>query len=214
MANRTYDSSSRAQAAEIRRQAVLDAARALFTTRGIDAVTMAEIGAAAGVGVSTIYATFSSKEGILRALMHDALFGAGTRAALARLQGEADPVQVIARTAEVACAIYEGEHAALGLLRGASAFAPSLRAIEEEFEALRYTMQEARVVELHRVGRLAPGLDVEDARRILWALTSRELYRSLVGVAGWSPRRFECWLARTLLQQLVRDPPTLEPLQD
>lgn len=212
MSTRPYHSDSRARNAASRRNAVLHAARELFSARGIDAVTVAELAAAAGVGVSTIYATFSSKEGILRALMQEALFGPGYRAALARLEAEPDPVRVIARTAEVARAIYEGEDSALGLLRGASAFAPSLRTIEVEFEDLRYTMQEARVVALARAGRLKPGLNVVDARRILWALTSRELYRSLVGVAGWSPQQFERWLAETLLQQLVSDPPGLQAL--
>lgn len=212
MATRSYHSPSRARAAEARREAVLTVARDHFGARGIDAVTIAELATAAGVGTSTVYAMFGSKEGILRALMTDALFGARYRAVLARFEGETDPVRLIARTAEIACAVYDGEDSALGLLRGASTFAPSLRAIEEEFEGLRYTMQEARVVALHRAGRLAPGLSVEDARRILWALTSRDLYTRLVGVAGWSPRRFERWLAQTLLAQLVSHPPDLESL--
>lgn len=100
-----------------------------------------------------------------------------------------DPVAVLTRTAEVARAIYEGEGDALGLLRGASAFAPSLRAVEEEFDALRDEMQRERIVRMHGGGRLAPTLSLEDARRIVWALTNREMYRSFVAVGGWSAAR-------------------------
>lgn len=207
MSRRAYHSDVRARAAEATRRAILEAARAQFEERGIDRVTVADIASAAGVGTSTVYATFASKEGILRALMQDALFGPAYRDAIARLEGEADPVELIRLSASVARAIYQGEDATLGLLRGTAAFAPSLRALEEEFDTLRYTMQEARVVALHAAGRLAPPLSVEDARRILWTLTSREVYRCLVVVAGWAPDRFEAWLAATLVTQLVAPDP-------
>ncbi|MCB9674696.1 MAG: TetR/AcrR family transcriptional regulator [Alphaproteobacteria bacterium] len=203
MARQPYRSKARAQAAEDRRRAVLASASRCFAERGIDGVTIAELAADAGVGVSTVYAYFESKEGIVRALMQQALFGARYRAEAARLDQEGDPVLRIAGTAAVACAIYEGEAEALGLLRGASAFAPSLRAIEEEFEALRYTMQESRITALHEAGLLAPELTVDEARRILWALTGRDVFRNLVGIAGWSPARFRSWLAKTLVDQLV-----------
>ncbi len=182
---------------------MLDAARALFSARGIDAVTVAEIAARAGVGASTVYAAFLSKEGLLRALMQESLFGQRYDAARARLDAERDPVAVLRRTAEVARAIYEGENDSLGLLRGASAFAPSLRAVEEEFEALRYELQRERLVRLRDGGHLDASLTFDEARRVVWALTSREIYRSLVTVGAWSPSRYERWLARTLCTQLL-----------
>jgi AcrR family transcriptional regulator len=211
--SRSYKSSVRAEVARATRRAVLDAARALFSARGIDAVTVAEIAARAGVGTSTVYAAFLSKEGVLRALMQASMFGERYDAARARLDAESDPVVVLTRTAEVARVIYEGESDALGLLRGASAFAPSLRAVEEEFEALRYEMQRERIVRLRDGGHLAPTLALEDARRIVWALTNRELYRSLVLVGGWPSARYERWLGNTLCAQLLARPPAI-PLDE
>ncbi len=200
---RPYDSTRRAARAEASRQAVIDAARTLFAKRGIDRVTIAEVAEAAGVGVSSVYAVFLSKGGLLRALMQDALFGPRYREALARLEGETDSVALVLRTAEVARAVYEGEDTSLGLVRGASAFAPELRTVEAEFEELRFAMQADRVRGLAAAGRLAAGLSVEDARRILWTLTHRELYHGLVIVARWSPARYERWLAATIEAQLV-----------
>lgn len=201
---RRYHSELRANRAQDRRAAILSAARSEFAARGIDAATVAGIARLAGVGASTVYAAFGSKEGLLQELLRAAMFGPRYDAARALVDAEQDPVAAIRGTAAVARAVYEGEEADLGPLRGASAFAPSLRELEAQLEELRYRLQEDRVARLHAAGLLAPGLTLEEGRRVLWALTSRELYRNLVVVGGWSPDRFEGWLGDALVSQLVR----------
>jgi AcrR family transcriptional regulator len=202
-AKRRYVSQARSEAADATRGRVLDAAKALFVRHGIDRVTITQIAERAGVAVSTVYALFKSKEGILRELMRGALFGERFQAARAKLEGVTDPVRLIELSAQVARAIYEGESAELGLMRGASAFSPALRKMEQEFEKLRYEMQEDRVKSLFAQSRQARGLSLDDARRILWMYTSREIYRMLVNEAGWTPDRYQEWLSRTLLDALV-----------
>jgi AcrR family transcriptional regulator len=197
----------RSRAAEATRERVLRAAKSLFARGGIDRVTIAQIAAKAGVGVSTVYALYRSKEGILRALMRAAIFGERFQAAQRELDGVNDPVRLIALTARVARAIYEQESADLGLLRGASSFSPSLRKLEREFEKIRFEMQEERVTLLFRAGRQRRGLALEEARRILWMYTSREVYRMLVDEAGWTPDRYQEWLSETLLTALVEPSP-------
>lgn len=200
---RTYDSAGRRRAAEERRDSVLAAARRLFARRGIDGVTIAEIAREARVAPTTIYAAFKSKEGILRALMRAALFGERFQAVQSKLHDVADPVQLIARSAQIARAIYEGESAELGLMRGSSAFSPALKKLEREFEKVRFDMQEDRVRRLFEAHRAKEGLTVDDARRILWMYTSRDVYRMLVHEGGWSPERYQEWLSQTLLATLV-----------
>ena len=201
---RKYVSAVRAEAAGRSRRRVLDAAAWLFGRRGIDGVTMAQIAARATVSVPTVYALFKSKEGILHAILESALFGPAFQAARARLDGVGDPVVLIELSAAVARAIYESERTALGLMRGASAFSPALRQAEQAFEDLRYSMQEARVRLLFDEGKAMPGLELDDARRILWMYTGRDVYRMLVQEGGWSPDKYEAWLARTLVTSLVR----------
>jgi AcrR family transcriptional regulator len=58
----------RRDAAEHRQQ-VLEAALRLFTTRGVEAVTMAEIATAAGVGKGTLYRRYADKGQLTLALM-------------------------------------------------------------------------------------------------------------------------------------------------
>jgi len=202
-AKRRYVSQARSEAADATRGRVLDAAKTLFIRHGIDRVTVTQIAERAGVAVSTVYGLFKSKEGILRELMRGALFGDRFQAARAKLKGVTDPVKLIELSAQVARAIYEGESAELGLMRGASAFSPSLRKMEEEFEELRLEMQTERVKLLFAQSRQAKGLDLDEARRILWMYTSREIYRMLVQEAGWTPDRYQEWLSRTLVGTLV-----------
>lgn len=200
---RAYSSELRNQAAEETKRSILEAARSLFGRQGIDTVTIASIGRKAGVAGSTVYAIFGSKDGILRALMEQALFGSQFQSAQELLHGEDDPVKLIAITPRVSRAIYESEASNLGLIRHASGFSPALRKMEQEFERIRYDAQEERVRSLFKAGRARRGLSLEEARRILWMYTSRDVYRMLVHEAGWSPDRYEAWLSTTLLEALV-----------
>ncbi len=54
---------------------------------------------------------------------------------------------------------------------------------------------------------LKPELDLKGATDILWAFSNEEIYRELVQERGWSPDRYEDWMARTLKQQLLADTP-------
>lgn len=201
---RTYSSSQRDEAAAATRARVLGSAKALFSRRGIDAVTIAQIAERAGVSTSTVYGLFKSKEGVLRALIDAALFGATYQAASGQLDGVDDPVQRIAKTATVARAIYENEAAELGLLRGASAFSAALAKMERTLEDTRFSMQKERVDKLYAAGKAKPGLPVAKARRLLWMYTGREIYRSLVQEGGWTADEYEAWLAETLVLALTK----------
>lgn len=204
---RGYSSATRVRAAELTRARVLGAAKRLFARKGIDGVTIDQISEKADVASSTVYALFKSKAGILRALMTDALFGPQFKASQSLLAGVTDAAQLIALSARVARAVYEAESAELGLLRGMSGFSPVLRKLEQEFEDIRYQMQEARVQLLFVQGKAKRGLDIDTARRVLWMYTGRDIYRMLVSDGGWHPDRYQEWLAGTLLDALVTKAP-------
>jgi len=200
---RRYTSEVRNRAADATKARVLEAAKNLFMRRGIDGVTIAEIAEKAGVAAPTIYALYKSKDGILRSLMRAALFGPRFQEARTKLDGVTDPVRLIALSAHVARAIYESESTELGLLRGASAFSPALRKLEQEFEDMRFEMQEERVRLLFAKAKQRKGLKINEAQRILWMYTSREIYRMLVHEGGWTPDQYQQWLSDTLLSTLV-----------
>ncbi len=200
---RGYNSEQRGNAAEATKSRILNASRTLFARNGIDRVTIAQIGEKADVAASTVYSLFKSKEGVLRALMKAALFGPRFKEAQSLLTGESDPVRLIMLTAHVARAVYESESSELGLLRGASGFSPSLRKLEQEFEQIRFDIQEERVKRLFAQSKAKKGLELEAARRILWMYSSRDVYRMLVREGGWSAEQYQVWLSETLVKALT-----------
>ena len=202
---RNYSSVARTEAAGETRVRILASAKDLFGRFGIDAVTIAGIADRAGVAGSTVYAAFKSKEGILRELMEQSLFGDRFQSARQMLAGIKDPVEAIARTSHVARAIYDSESRDLGLLRNVSGLSPALRKIEEEFERTRFEMQEDRLRRLFKAGRAKQGLSLDEARRILWMYTSRDVYRMLVIEGEWTPDRYEEWLEQTLVAALIKE---------
>ena len=202
---RPYDSSSRQAAAEHAQHRLLEVARQLFAQSGIDAVTIAEIAEKAEVSVSSVYALFESKAGILRALMSRAIFNADYERVAARLRAVTDPRQALRLTAAVARSIYEGEAKELALLRGAASFSPGLKKLEAEFEDRRYELQSARIELLFNLRRQRPGLSLERARDLMWMFTSRDCYRMLVVEKQWSPEEYESWLAKLLVRELMQN---------
>lgn len=200
---RSYRSEARAEAAERTRRRILEAGKFLFSRKGIDATTVAQIAERAGVSEPTVYATVKSKAGLLDALMHDAIFGPRFQQAQRQLDGVQDPVRRIALSAHVARAIYEGESAELSLLMKSSAFSPALRKTQQSFETLRRTMQRERIDALFAAGRARARLDRERAAALLWTYTSRELYQKLVRESGWTPDDYQAWLEQTLRETLT-----------
>src|SRR5688572_5322626 len=167
---RRYSSQRRSEAAGARREKILASAKNLLIADGIDNVTIAAIAAEAGVAESTVYAAFGSKEGILRGLMEQSMFGGEFRQAQQLLAGVDDPVQLVVLTSKVARAIYESELKDLGFLRQISGFSPLLRQVEQQFEELRFQMQRERIERLFQAGKALQGLGFDEARRIMWTL--------------------------------------------
>jgi hypothetical protein len=59
------------------------------------------------------------------------------------------------------------------------------------------------IISLRDAGKLRQGLKYSAARDILWMLTSRYVYRMLVRERGWSPQKYQDWLADALVQTLL-----------
>ena len=201
---RRYDSSARRTQASLTRRRILDAARSLFASHGLDRVTIDAVASGAGVSAATVYAAFRSKAGILKALMEESLFNDRYQALVERTRHVTDPVELLHMTASIARAIYDGEKAQLGVIRGASAFSAELREVEQQFERARSDLQAARAERIARKGTVKPGLGLQQVRDILWMLTSRDPYRMLVVERGWTPDAYERWLADTLVRTLLK----------
>lgn len=190
------------QAGETRRR-IVEAARKLLASEGYAGMTIEAIARRADVSTQTVYAVFGSKTGILRELLNQVSFGPDYEDTVRRTMSEPDPERRLRGAAGIARMIHEAAGPTFDLLRGAGVVAPELARLEEERECIRYERQEQMIVSLRAARRLLPGLTTKAARDVFWTLTGGDIYRMLVRERGWSARKYQEWLADTLVRTLI-----------
>jgi AcrR family transcriptional regulator len=198
---RRYDATRRREAAARTRQAILDAALQLFAARGYTATPMTAIAEHAGVALETVYASAGRKPALARLLIETAISGS-SQAVPAE---ERDYVQAIqaAPDAKTKIDIYASAMRAiagrlapvLGILQQAAPAEPELAALWREIAERRAANMHRFVADLAEVAALR--VDSAEAADIVWATNAPEFYQLLVGQRGWSPERYEHFLADT-----------------
>src|ERR1700760_4413366 len=118
---RRYDATLRTERALETRQRILDAAKQLFTARGVERVTITEIALAAGVSAPTLYALFQSKTGILKAVVERSFFNPRYAEIAQRAEQATDPEEILRITASISRVILDTERDEIGLMRGVAA---------------------------------------------------------------------------------------------
>jgi AcrR family transcriptional regulator len=203
---RRYHSPTRQRQAEQTRARILGAARDLFRTAGYASTTVDAIASAAQVSAKTVEAAFGSKRGVLAALV-DPLASAGPpRDVVDQIRAAADAERRLELVAELSRRAYEGSVPEFELMRGAEAVAPEIAAAAAQIETRRRDNQARLIRYLREQLRLRDDLADDEATDIVWALTSYDLYRSLVTQRGWPASRYQGWLARTLIASLLSEP--------
>jgi AcrR family transcriptional regulator len=200
---RPYKSTLRQRQAADTRRRIVEAARQLLKSKGFGGMTIEEIAQQAGASAQTVYAIFKSKTGILIALLDQSMFGPEYNDVVRQAVSASDPETRLRRAANVARQIRGAQSAAFDLLRGAGVVAPELAKLERQRERLRYEGEKGMITFLGEAGRLRPGLTDQAARDIFWMLTGGDVYRMLVQERGWSPQKYQEWLADTLVHCLL-----------
>jgi AcrR family transcriptional regulator len=195
---RRYDATRRRAAARATRQALLVAAGRRFLAEGYAATTLPALAAEVGVSVETIYRQFGSKAGLLRAVHDHALLGDAPvppyRRADAAGATEQDPHRLVARWAALAAEVAPRVAPVLLLVRAAAATDLQLRSLWDELEDRRLRRMAENAQHLVDRGQLRPGRTPDEARDVLWAYTSPDLYERLVVRQGWPIDAFERFL--------------------
>jgi AcrR family transcriptional regulator len=204
---RRYDATKRREAAARTRQAILAAALELFTVRGYTGTSMAAIAARADVALDTIYASVGRKPELARLLIETAISGS-SRAVPA---DERDYVQAIraAPDADTKIEIYAsamriiaGRLAPLlGMIQQAAGAEPELTSLWREIAERRAANMRRFAADLAAVDALR--VDLGEAADIVWATNAPEFYQLLVGQRGWTPQRYERFLADTWRRLLL-----------
>lgn len=191
------------------RRAVVEAARDLFGTRGYPGATVDAISERADVPVATVYRLFSSKLGILKALLDVSIAGDDEPVAVAArsdataLFAEPDPHALLAGFAGVTTAINERTSEVYRVLVGAAGSDPGAAELLGVIHQQRDEGQRRIARALARTGALRAPMRERDAADVIHALMAPDVYRLLVVDRGWEPDRYRRWLAETLVQQLL-----------
>ena len=190
------------QAGDTRRR-IVEATRQLLQSEGYAGMTIDAIARRAEVSAQSVYGLFKSKTGILTELLDQLTFGPDYEDTVRQALSASEPEIRLRLAARIARQIHDAQSATFDLLRGAGVVAPELAKLEEQREGLRYERQERMILSLREARRLRPGLDHATARDIFWMFTGRDVYRMLVRERGWSPQKYQDWLADSLVHSLL-----------
>ncbi|MCC7445875.1 MAG: TetR/AcrR family transcriptional regulator [Anaerolineae bacterium] len=183
---------------------IVDSARDLFLEQGYGATTIEAISAKAGVAVSTVYAIFRNKRGILKAIREVWHQESGQRDIYQQARQEADPYRRLDLAAHATRRQWETGAAMTTIYESAAAVDPEAAAELQEALHGRRTHLSGFVRDMAALFR--PDLSADRAVAIYLSLTRHEVYQELVDVAGWLPDEYERWLAAILKQQLLPNP--------
>lgn len=206
---RRYNSPRRQAQAEATRQDLLKAAERLFTANGYAATTLATVARDAGVSLATVTSVFGTKLALLNALIATTVRGSDTPAPLSERDWwraaleERDPKRLIERYAANIRRIHQRTTDIFAIVHGAAT-------VDPEIATLRRDLADGRLRDSHEVAlaladrkAIRPGITIDRAADVIWALVSAELYRLLAIERGWEPDDYERWLATSLYDALL-----------
>jgi AcrR family transcriptional regulator len=191
------------------RAAVVEAARSLFLERGYGATTIEAISDISDVPPATVYRLFSSKRGILKALIDVSIVGDDQavplpdRPHVQSVLADPDPRNQLAGFVGIAAQVNSRTSSIYRILVSAASSDPDAASVLDELTRDRERGQGLLARALAGAGALRPPLQADDAADLIHALMSPEVYRLLVSDRGWPPTRYEAWLTGILVDQLL-----------
>jgi AcrR family transcriptional regulator len=194
------------------RSAVVEAARILFLERGYGGTTIEAISELSDTPQATVYRLFSSKLGILKALLDFSIAGDDQAVAMLNrpevraLLSDPDPLNQLAGFAAMLRDLMGRSAPIHRILADAARSDQQAAGLLAEITQQRHEGQRRVARSLARSGALRAGLRERDAADVIHALASPEVYSLLVVDRGWSAERYEGWLTQILIDQLVAAP--------
>lgn len=203
--------SRRAERAEETRRRIVDAATALFDSRGYAATTMEAIAERADVAVETVYSRFRTKVNLLDAILEPAIVGLTDgrdlfdRPEIAEIRQCPDQRAQVRMLAHFSRGILERTAVAHRILRSAAASDPTAAELQQRDAKRRGDGQRVYIDMLLANGPLRDGLSADDAAATYSALSNPNTYTLLVRERAWTADKFEQWLGDSLIRLLLGD---------
>ena len=171
---------------------------------------MEAVAADAEVALKTVYMTFGTKSGLLRALWNHLLRDGRDELPVAQqawyreIVAEADPERQLRLNTRNSRVVKLRIAGVLEVIRSAAALDADIGALWARIGSEFHANQRVIVESLQAKGALADGLDVDGATDILWTLNHPNLWQLLVDERGWTPEQYEQWCAELACSQLLR----------
>lgn len=191
------------------RAAVVGSARTLFLERGYAATTIEAISDHSDTPQATVYRLFSSKLGILKAVLDVSIVGddeavpMADRPQVRGLVSDPDPKNQLVGFAALLREVMARVAGVHRILADAARSDEGAASLLGEIARQRHEGQQRIARSLARSHALRPGLRERDAADIIHALASPDVYGLLVIDRGWSGERYEKWLRSILIDQLL-----------
>jgi AcrR family transcriptional regulator len=170
---------------------------------------MAAIATEARVALKTVYIAFETKSGLLRALWNARLRGGREDVPVAEQQWyrdvleEPDPERQLRMNARNSAHGKVRIGGVLEVIRNAAQIDPDIAALWSRIQTDYHANQGAIVQSIDDKGALSPGVDVERATDILWALNHPNTWQLLAGERHWTAEQYEQWSGDTACAQLL-----------
>ncbi|MBM7784775.1 TetR/AcrR family transcriptional regulator [Tenggerimyces flavus] len=208
---RGYRSPLRERQAESTRLAILDAAQRLFTVRGYVRTRLSDVAEEAGVSLATVKLGFKTKPELLLVVWHRTLAGGvddqvpvAERAWTREIYEAADPRESLRLLARNVTMVRRRIMPLRHVMDAAAAADEEIAELLERMTGEFYANQQAVASHLAAGGHLRAELTVPEATDLLFTLNNGQLYQLLVEQRGWTPERYETWLAGLLQRELLR----------
>jgi AcrR family transcriptional regulator len=218
--SRTKTQLAHAARARATRARVIGAATELFIRDGYLQTTMADIAAAAGVAVRTVYGVGSKVE-VLAAALDVAIVGDDQpvpileRAWFRQLVAEPDGVSALGVFRDAASRVIERVYPLYAATRDGSTD-PELAEVLHRNKHQRFTTHTHVARELATKADFDASVAVERAAQVIYTVMSQETYGLLVVEHGWGVTDWAYWVHRHLLTELfpIAATPTSGPGQN
>jgi AcrR family transcriptional regulator len=208
---RQYDASRRQERARANRRAMLDAAIELLVERGYAETTLALVAQRAGVAAPTVYKAFGNKPALVKAAFDYAVAGDDDatpiyeRERAKQILAEPSPVRKLEIYTEGLLGTLTRSARLQLVVRTAAEIDRQLKGIWEHMTLGRLVGMGIIATNLSEGGHLRRGISRDEARDVLWAFTSPELYQLMVLIRGWSGSRYRDWVLRALVDALLAE---------